>query len=86
MRTLERRLEALEAASGGDGGCDRCRGVLAVVSDVLTGEIHSARWNGEALSEDELAERRQETRCPKCGRGLDSDEYPVIKVGGLQRS
>lgn len=86
MRTLERRLVALEAAAGGDGGCDRYRGVLVVVSDAITGEDCTASWNGKALSEDELAERKVETRCPKCGRGLDPGEYPVIKVGGLQRS
>jgi ssDNA-binding Zn-finger/Zn-ribbon topoisomerase 1 len=83
--TLERRVEALEA-SGGNGGCDRCRGVLVIVSNAMTGEFHSARWRGEALSDDEARERRAETRCPKCGARMDPDEAPVIKVGGLRRA
>jgi hypothetical protein len=83
--TLERRVEALEA-SGGHGGCDRCRGVLVIVSYAMTGEFHSARWRGEALSEDETRERRAETRCPKCGARMDPNEAPVIKVGGLRRA
>ena len=83
--TLEKRVEALEAVSGGDGGCDRCRGLLTVVRRAITGEFHSARWNGKALSEDELRERRTETRCLRCGRKLDPDGAPVIKVGGLSQ-
>ena len=48
---LERRVEALEAASPpGDGGCDRCCGVVVVVSNVITREVHSASWNGESAS------------------------------------
>jgi hypothetical protein len=81
--TLERRVEALEA-SGGDGGCDRCRGVLVIVSNAITGELHSASWRGEALSEDETRERQTETSCPKCGARIDPGEAPVIRVGGLQ--
>jgi hypothetical protein len=81
--TLERRLEALEAASGGDGGCGRCRGLLTIVCRVITGEFHSATWNGEEVSEENVRERRTEVRCPQCGRKLGPDEAPVIKVGGL---
>ncbi len=81
--TLERRVEALEAATGGEGGgCDRCRGTLLVVSDAITGEFHSARWNGETLDRAELEERQTGTTCPKCGRRIDPDEYTVISVGG----
>jgi hypothetical protein len=80
--SLERRLEALEAASGGDSGCDRCSGTLVIVSNVITGEIHSASWRGEDMPEEEFHERRAETRCSRCGRKLDPDEAPVIKVGG----
>ena len=78
------RLEALEAASGDGGGCDRCCGILVIVSNVFTGEFHSASWHGKALSEEEVHERRVETGCPRCGRKLDPDEAPVIKVGGLR--
>jgi hypothetical protein len=82
--TLERRVEALEAASGDGGGCDRCRGTLVVVSNAMTGEFHSARWNGGALSEVELRERETETKCPKCGARIDPEAEPVITVGGLR--
>jgi hypothetical protein len=80
---LERRVEALEAseAAGGDGGCERCRGLLITVSNVSTGRFHSARWNGEAISEGEVLERRTEARCPRCGRELNPDEAPVIRLG-----
>jgi hypothetical protein len=78
--TLERRLEALEAASGGGEGCGRCRGLLITVRDCMSGEFHSASWNGEAISEEELAEREVEKKCPECGRSLD--DTVVIKVGG----
>ena len=78
---LERRVEALEAATGGKGGgCDRCSGVLVVVGDAITGEFHSASWNGEALSEEEAHERCTETKCPRCGARLDSAR--VIQIGG----
>jgi hypothetical protein len=83
---LERRVEALEASGGDGGGCGRCRGVLVIVSNAMTGEVHSASWRGEALSEDETRERRAETRCPKCGARMDPNEAPVIKVGGLRRA
>lgn len=82
MRVLERRLEALEAATDGDGGCDRCRGLLVAVSHAITGEHHSATWNGEPISEGELLERRTEEGCPLCGRELDPDEAPAIRLGG----
>lgn len=81
---LERRVEALEASTGDGGGCERCRGLLVVVSNVITGEFHSASWHGEALSEEETRERRTEIRCPRCGRKLEPDEAPVIRVGGLE--
>jgi hypothetical protein len=82
---LERRVEALEASGGDGGGCDRCSGVLVIVSNAITGEFHSARWRGEALSEDEARERQTETRCPKCGRRIEPDAAPVIRVGGLRQ-
>jgi hypothetical protein len=81
---LERRVEALEAASGVGGGCERCVGTLVLVSNVITGEFHSARWRGEALSEDDALERQTETRCAQCGRKLDPGEAPVIRIGGLR--
>ncbi len=84
--TLERRLEALETALGGGGGCDRCRGLLVTVHNAITGQLHSARWNGAPLGEDELSERREETKCPRCGGKLDPGEYPVIRIGGARRS
>ena len=81
MSVLEKRLEALEAASGGHGGCERCRGLLVTVSHAITGEFYSARWNGEAISEEEAVERCAEARCPRCGRELDPGEAPVIRLG-----
>ena len=83
MSVLEKRLEALEVATGGGGGCERCRGLLVTVRHAITGEHHSATWNGEAISEGELLERRTEARCPRCGRELDPGEVPVIRLGGL---
>jgi hypothetical protein len=76
------RLEAASSAGGEGGGCDRCRGLLVLVSNVITGEFHSAHWNGEALSEDEVRERKAETKCPKCGRRISPDETTTITVGG----
>ena len=44
MSTLEKRLEVLEASSGGDGGCERCRGLLVTVSHVtFLSRSYSAR-------------------------------------------
>jgi hypothetical protein len=83
VSTLAKRLEALEASAGADGGCGRCRGLLVTVSHASTGEHHSATWNGEAITEGELLERRTEARCPGCGRDLDPGAAPVIKLGGL---
>ena len=80
---MERRLDALEAATGGDGGCEQCRGLLVTVRHAITGEHRSATWNGEAISEGEVLERRTEARCPRCGRELDPDEALVIRLGGL---
>jgi hypothetical protein len=82
-QTIESRLYALEEALGGsDGGCERCRGLLITVRDVITGTLHRADWNGEAISEDELREREEEAACPRCGRKIDPDEFTVIKIGG----
>jgi hypothetical protein len=81
--TIESRLYALEESTGGsDGGCERCRGLLITVRDAITGALHRAAWNGEAISEDELIERQEETRCPRCGRDIDEGEFTVIKIGG----
>jgi hypothetical protein len=82
MSVLE-RLEALEASAGSGGGCDRGRGLLVTVRHAITGEHHSATWNGEAISEGELLERRAEAKSPRCGRELKPDEAPVIRLGGL---
>jgi uncharacterized protein with PIN domain len=83
MSLLEKRLEALEASTGSNGGCERCRGLLVTVRHAITGEHHSATWIGEAISESELFERQTKTRCPRCGRELKPDEAPVIRLGGL---
>jgi hypothetical protein len=81
--TLERRVEALEAsAGGGGGGCPRCAGTLIIVGDAMTGKFHSASWNGEPLSKEEVSERKTETQCPRCGRKLDPENTLEIKVGG----
>ena len=86
MSALERRVGRLEAALGADsGGCDRCCGTLIVVRDALTGEIRSASWNGEPLSEEALRERQTERECPLCGRKLDPEPTPVIEVAGAHR-
>jgi hypothetical protein len=88
-----RRLRTLEALSGdgGDGGCERCSGLLVIISHAITGEHHSAKhhsatWNGVSISQEELLERRTEARCPRCGRGLNPDEAPVIRLGGQRGS
>jgi hypothetical protein len=80
VRTLARRLDALEAASGGNRGCERCRGLLVTVVSATTGEFRSAAWNGEAIFEEEATERRTEARCPRCGRKPDPSEVPVIRL------
>jgi hypothetical protein len=80
---LERRLEALEAATDTDGGgCDRCVGVLSTVHVTPSGEFSSSEWNGEAITEEELSVRETETECPRCGRKIDPDEATVIRIGG----
>ena len=81
---LERRLEALEAATDtdGGGGCDRCIGILTSVREIPSGAFSSAEWNGEAITEEELAERETETECPRCGRKMGFDEATVIRIGG----
>jgi hypothetical protein len=81
---LERRVEALEAAGGDGGGCERCSGVLVVVSNAVTREFHSATWNGEGMSEVEAREHERRRECPGCGRRLDAEDTPVIWVGGLR--
>jgi hypothetical protein len=84
--TLEKRVEALEDAYGGGGGCDRgcdrgC-GMLVTVHDAITGRLHSVEWNGEEITKEELHERETERECPRCGRRIDPDEEVVIQVGG----
>ena len=80
---LQARVRRLEEASGGDGeGCERCRGTLVVVSNAITGKFHSARWNGEDISEEDADERQTERRCPRCGRKLEPENSSIIKVGG----
>jgi ribosomal protein S27AE len=85
--TIERRVAALEALSGdGDDGCPRCRGTLLTIHDAVSGDLHRASWNGAAISDADLEERRTEARCPRCGRGLNPDEAPVIRLGGQRGS
>ena len=81
---LGRRLEALEAATDtdGGGGCERCVGVLTAVYETPSGDLVSAEWNGEAITEEELSVRETETQCPRCGRKIDPDEATVINIGG----
>jgi hypothetical protein len=86
-QTIESRLYALEEGlSEEDGGCGRCRGLLVTVRDATRGDFAWARFNGEPISEDEVIERSQETRCPQCGRDIDQDEVTVIKIGGTDDS
>jgi len=82
MGTLKTRVRRLEEAGGGDEGCPRCVGTLIVVGNALNDRFHSASWNGEPLSEEELRERQTEAKCPRCGRKKDPDERAEIKVGG----
>jgi hypothetical protein len=81
---LGRRVEALEAATDADsgGGCERCVGVLTSVHETPSGDLVSAEWNGQAITEEELSEREPETECPRCGREIDQEGAPVIRVGG----
>ena len=82
--SLETRVEALEAATDtdGGGGCERCVGVLTAVYETPSGDLVSAEWNGQALTEEELSERETETECPRCGRRIDPEEGTLIEVGG----
>jgi hypothetical protein len=82
--SLETRVRTLEAATDADGGggCERCVGVLTSVHETPSGNFGFAEWNGQAISEGELAERETETECPRCGRGIDLDEGTLIRVGG----
>ena len=80
--TLERRVEALEDASGRGGGCDRCRGTLIVVEDAISGALKRARWNGEEITGEELHQRQTERECPRCGRKIEASENVEIRVGG----
>jgi hypothetical protein len=82
---LQRRVQALEGASGGGGGCETCRGTLVIVNDAITGEVKRASWNGEDLTGGELQERQTERKCPRCGRRTDPGEEVEIRVGGKQR-
>jgi hypothetical protein len=79
---LERRVEALENASSGGGGCERCRGTFVVVEDAITGELKRASWNGEEITGEELRERQTERECPRCGRRIDPGEGLEVRVGG----
>jgi hypothetical protein len=82
ISALEKRVQALEAAACGVGGCPRCVGTLIVVEDAVSGEFRSARWNDEEISEEEARGHQTERECPQCGRKLDPENDPVIKVGG----
>ena len=53
-----------------------------MVSHTITGEDHSATWNGEAIPEGELLGRRAEAGCPRWGRGLDAGDALISKLGG----
>lgn len=72
MEVLGPLLAGKEAAGGA---------VLLVIIGTTTGEFHSARWTCEEVYEEEVLERQAEVRCPRCGRNLDPDEAPVIRVG-----
>ncbi len=81
---LERRLERLEAATGGGGdeGCPRCVGTMTIVSDAVSGRFDSADWNGDPLDEQEVQGRESERECPSCGRRIDPNETIEIEIGG----
>jgi hypothetical protein len=82
--SLETRVRTLEAATDADGGggCERCVGALTSVHETPSGVFGSAEWNGQAISEEELAEREAETECPRCGREIVQEASTVIRVGG----
>ena len=87
MADIARRVRRLEAGiGGGSEGCDRCCGTLFVVSNAVSGEFHSASWNGEPLGEHDAHEHETERKCPRCGRRLDPGERPEIRIGGRRRS
>ena len=50
-----------------------------VLVRVFGGDPKASR---EAISEEELLERRAEARCPRCGRELDISEDLISKLGG----
>lgn len=60
-------------------------GVPTTVCETPSGAFSSAEWNGEAISEEERAERETETECPQCGRKIDPNEATVINIGGGPR-
>src|SRR5215218_4903448 len=85
MSALETRVGRLEEAFGGDdseGGCPRCVGTLSIVEDAISGEFHSASWNGENITEEEAREHQTERKCPWCGTRIDHDEACERTLGG----
>jgi hypothetical protein len=52
------------------------------VQETPSGLFGPAEWNGQAITEEELAGRETETECPRCGRRIDQDAATVIQVGG----
>src|SRR5918997_2673639 len=42
--------------------------------------VVSTHTNGQEVSEDEVLKRRAQTRRPECGRKLDPDQSPAIRV------
>jgi hypothetical protein len=43
--------------------------------------VVSTHTNGQEVSEDEFLKRRIQTRCPECGRKLNPDQSPAIRMG-----
>jgi hypothetical protein len=74
------RLCWLLVVAGWVRGCARL--MLVLVSNVVTGELHSATWRGESITKEEAREHHTERGCPRCGTKLG--ERPVIKVRGLR--
>jgi Zn finger protein HypA/HybF involved in hydrogenase expression len=68
MSVLERRVEALEQAGGGEE-CPRCSGTIVVF---VNGKLDSVSKQGRKFTPEEaeaFAGEEDDGRCPVCGQG-----------------
>jgi hypothetical protein len=83
MNSFAKRLQALEVNSDTPyEGCRKCRGLLVVIRDVVSGEFHSAHLDGEEITEELVRKHDAEKRCSVCQRELDHEKALIITLGG----